>query len=318
MKKLFKLLIVFAVAAAMLVSCSISGGSTDNNNSSNNTSGGGDTPGGNTPGDDQKPSDTPSTEEPKPEGGWKENDVVYYVGTSDVYMENLTLRFMNDASVVLSTNAAPEGAKTFVLGECDNSLSKLAYSKLEKEFAENSLTDAYLIYTDGNSVAIAYQSAVARYAALEYFFCEFENLNLGKAGVIAKEELDPKEYVNEMREEQRAKDIDALSSVFSSEALVQLKNLYSLYDERIYVWLANLYEPSICICDGECQNTPYCGAAGFYYSNSGRNTIGFLPDLESTAQALLFMADSGMLADYDNKYINALSPETRATLLKFA
>ena len=109
MKKLFKLLIVFAVAAAMLVSCSTSGGSTDNNNSSNNTSGGGDTSGGNTPGDDQKPSDTPGTEEPKPEGGWKENDVVYYVGTSDVYMENLTLRFMNDASVVLSTNAAPEG-----------------------------------------------------------------------------------------------------------------------------------------------------------------------------------------------------------------
>lgn len=312
MKNLLKLLVVFAVAVAMLVSCSTSGESTDNNNSSNNTTG------GNTSGNNQKPSDTPSTEDPKPEGGWKENDVVYYIGASDVYMEDLILRFMNDASVVLTTNAAPEGAKTFVLGECNNSLSKLAYSKLEKEFAENSTTDAYLIYTDGNSVAIAYYGTVARYAAMEHFFGEFENLDLSRAGVIAKEEFDTREYVNAMREEQREKDINALSYVFSEDTLVQFKNLYSFYDERVYIWLANLYEPSICICDGECQKTPYCGAGGFYYSNSGRNTIGFLPDLESTAQALKFLVDSGMLADYDNKYINALSPETKAALLQFA
>ncbi len=319
MKNIFKILLVLTLTLALFVSCNNSDGNSDDDNSANNNTNSSTDNSGNNSNNNgtQKPSDNPSGDTAT-QGGWKENDVVYYVGVSDVYMENLTLRFINDAGVVLSTMAAPDGAKTFVLGECDNSLSKLAYTKLEKEFPENNTTDAYLIYSDGNSVAIAYDSSVARYAAMEYFFGEFDKINIEKVGVVAKEEIDPKAYVNEMREKQRVKDLDALSSVLSAEAVVQLKNLYSLYDERIYVWLANLYDPAICVCMGECQNTIHCGGSGFYYSNSGRNTIGFLPDLESTAQALLFMVDSGMLVDYNNKYINALSPETKAALMEFA
>lgn len=308
MKNIFKLLLVLAIAFAMLASCNILDDEADDSNSTSDT---------NNDNTSNMP-DSPSGDTTPVQGGWKENDIVYYVSASYAYTEDLSLRFFNEAVIVLSDNTPPEGAKTFVLGECENSLSKTAYTQLEKEFYDDDGTSVYLIYSDGNSVAIAYDSAVGRYAALEHFLGRFKELDLGKAGVVAKNEFDTKTYVNEMREKQREKDINALSSVLSSEAVTHLKNLYSLYDEKVYVWLANLYDPEICICDGECKNTPYCGGSGFYYSGSGRNNIGFLPDLESTAQALMFMVDSGMLADYDNKYVNALSVETKAALLKFA
>lgn len=44
----------------------------------------------------------------------------------------------------------------------------------------------------------------------------------------------------------------------------------NLFTEEIYHWIAGLYDPK---------------TGGFYFSNSGRDTLGYLPDIETTAQA---------------------------------
>lgn len=59
--------------------------------------------------------------------------------------------------------------------------------------------------------------------------------------------------------------------IIGDEAVKELRELYKIFDEGYYLWLASLYDPKI---------------GGFYFSRSGRDTEGFLPDLESTEQAL--------------------------------
>ena len=55
---------------------------------------------------------------------------------------------------------------------------------------------------------------------------------------------------------------------------------YTLYSEDMPVWLARLYDRK---------------TGGFYYSNSARDNEPFLPDIESTNQALNLMINSGMM-----------------------
>lgn len=64
------------------------------------------------------------------------------------------------------------------------------------------------------------------------------------------------------------------------EVVSAVKDLYTLYDEGLLSWLAGLYEPSV---------------GGFYYSRSARDNDGFLPDIESTLQALNIIENGGMI-----------------------
>lgn len=59
---------------------------------------------------------------------------------------------------------------------------------------------------------------------------------------------------------------------------LMLKKLDTLMDERLLEWNASLYDPEI---------------GGFYFSRSARDNEGFLPDVQSTMQALGFLASAG-------------------------
>ena len=59
-----------------------------------------------------------------------------------------------------------------------------------------------------------------------------------------------------------------------------MKELYSVMDNRVLLWLSTLYDPNI---------------GGFYYSPSARDNEGFLPDIESTLQALCIIGKTGMI-----------------------
>ena len=65
----------------------------------------------------------------------------------------------------------------------------------------------------------------------------------------------------------------------ASEIISAFRDHYNVYTDGIVTWFANLYDH---------------GIGGFYYSNSGRDTACFKPDLESTYQTLQFMLGSGM------------------------
>jgi len=67
----------------------------------------------------------------------------------------------------------------------------------------------------------------------------------------------------------------------SGEAIAaSMRELYGMYSDELPVWLAGLYDHSI---------------GGFYYSNSARDNTPFLPDIESTNQALNLMINTGMI-----------------------
>ena len=67
----------------------------------------------------------------------------------------------------------------------------------------------------------------------------------------------------------------------ADETIAAFRELYTLLDDGIGTWFANLYDAE---------------TGAFYYSNSARDTNCFRPDLESTYQTLQFMMGSGMCA----------------------
>ena len=81
-----------------------------------------------------------------------------------------------------------------------------------------------------------------------------------------------------------------------------LKRLYSMYSNDLIKWYANLYEPT---------------SGAYYCSTSGKENEGFLPDVESTRQALNFLECSGLLDKEGKNFRNILTPEMKKNLIYF-
>jgi len=82
-----------------------------------------------------------------------------------------------------------------------------------------------------------------------------------------------------------------------------LKKMYSMYTDDLVKWYANLYDP-------------YYGA--YYCSTSGKENEGYLPDIESTVQALNFIQGSGMIDHLGADWTKVLSDEMKEKLIRFA
>lgn len=91
---------------------------------------------------------------------------------------------------------------------------------------------------------------------------------------------------------------------YGDEVANKLSELYNLYDEQNYIWRAGLWEPEI---------------GGFYFSEGGRDAVGFLPDIESTVQALRHLESSGLNSSRKGNSIPAAtSDKMREKLVSFA
>lgn len=103
------------------------------------------------------------------------------------------------------------------------------------------------------------------------------------------------------REKQTERLLNVALPVVGMKSIEKIRDLLSIYDERIYLWLAGLYDKNI---------------GGFYFSNSARDTDGFLPDIESTAQAIRMLKSSGLF-DEDVSYTDIFSSETTNKIVNF-
>ena len=83
----------------------------------------------------------------------------------------------------------------------------------------------------------------------------------------------------------------ALEGYIGKPITDELKELYKLYTDEIVVWMAKLYDPKI---------------GGWYWSNSARDTEGFLPSIEETYEAMMFIKSSGMAGMFDNDWSRAI------------
>jgi len=105
------------------------------------------------------------------------------------------------------------------------------------------------------------------------------------------------------RYDMREKHYEYVSKIFEKNTTDELRNLYNLYDESIYIWLAGLWEPEI---------------GGFYFSEGGRDAEGFLPDIESTVQATRFLEASGLNSSRPGNSTSAATPDKmREKLLSY-
>lgn len=94
--------------------------------------------------------------------------------------------------------------------------------------------------------------------------------------VISEERLNA---CRKAREKMREEHLARAAAELGADSADALRELLSLYDEKLYIWLAGLWQPEI---------------GGFYHNESGRGCENMLPDIESTGQALYFLAASGL------------------------
>lgn len=217
-----------------------------------------------------------------------------------------------------------------VIGDTGREISKTALMRLDR-IEQNTEDDLrYLVYSDGSSIAIVSDfdyDKIAEKAALEAFLALLTGDELvAVQGVVAQGTVNLFDYFAEKDTATKQKYYTNLAEAVGGEVGINLagamKQFYSLYTSDMIIWLANLYEPSICVCNGlygetECKNTQYCGTGAFYYSNSARDTIGYLPDVESTYQALGFLNSSGVTKQDESSWKKMLDDEILDDILAF-
>ncbi len=232
-------------------------------------------------------------------------------------------------SLVIDAGGKASGGAELVVGITEREISKNAYKCLADLESENKYEIPYLVYSDGKSVAIAYTQDdygynVALAKAVEAFINYMgnsESLEIKKGNLLAGF-VDPLVYQETLDAKMVASRWDTLKAGIKTKlqkedgpfrdengkevskdeyinlVVSKLQDLYSLYTDDVISWFANLYEPN---------------GGGYYFSNSARNTVGYLPDIESTWQACNFIVGSGMAKDYDE----AIPDWMKAQLISF-
>ena len=183
------------------------------------------------------------------------------------------------------------GERELLIGNTGRELSDKAYEKLERLDTLEKYDVRWLIYREGNSVAIAYDyddEGVALNYAAEYFltYC-VGNAGCGVSaneGVIASTVFNLKDHYQAIDDKETEKKWAELEKEAGAEIVDALKGLYGMYSDDMILWLADLYDPAI---------------GGFYYSNSARDTIGYLPDGDSTYQVLALLRGSGAFTEME-------------------
>ncbi len=230
--------------------------------------------------------------------------VIVNGGVSDSMVQDFSMSItylLGNYPIIKGADTPAEGGQ-LIIGDNGSELSKKAeriLSRLEKEEAEEL---GYVIYSDGYSVVILFErDSWGVDAAANTVFEYFRKNCIAKDGSITLESGIVTSGVVNYLEYQEAADALKIESEWSrvrgnllwklggdsaatDEIMAALKKLYANYNDGVISWFANLYEPTI---------------GGWYYSNSARNTLGYLPDIESTCQALDFIGGSGLAGDVE-------------------
>ena len=198
-----------------------------------------------------------------------------------------------------------------VVGDTNREISSQALYMLQRrfdrvieEYPDSSFIMGYGIYAYQGSVAIVFTDIRAAEVAVNHFI---ENYVTDKSlvledGYFAFESFDYIEFLKAEENEERELALAIVEADYGQKTAEALRDYLSLFDERFYLWIADLYEP------GEYDEDGNPLGGGFYYSNSARNTPGFGPDLESTYQIMNFLISSGMASSSDE--LKATLPES--------
>nr|MBE6544708.1 hypothetical protein [Oscillospiraceae bacterium] len=234
-------------------------------------------------------------------------------------MEDVTSLFHHIYQVIgvapkMSKLPAEEVENEIIIGDVGRQISDTAYLKLDRFADFYSLeaegNSAYLIYAEGGNLSIAYSDIFSRYAAIDWLIANAADDTFAADGVVARQEFDTQDFIAGYRNAGREESFAMIEKTFGTETTDAVRMLCNLFDYRLYVLLANLYDP---------------GVGGFYYSSSARNTKRYLPDVESTGQALGIIEKLGLSAEAEEivvgddtyRYPNFLPDEMISELYSF-
>lgn len=206
-------------------------------------------------------------------------------------------KFFEIGVAVKSGNAfSYEAENEIIIGRVpDRAIVDKAYLLLERMDRPSYFETRYLIYADSGKIAIAYDEneytdiQVYDYIIDEFMELAFKDHNylaLGRGVVMSGtvDLIDEQQFIDDLKVAELWKEVEALTT---PEIAAALRKCYSMYDDKLIGWYANLYDP---------------GYGGYYCTASGRDTEGFLPDPESTTQALRFIESSGMLNELEGGF----------------
>ena len=206
-----------------------------------------------------------------------------------------------------------------VFGDANRDVSREAAAALAALVAEkggDGVATGYIVYKDkiGN-VALYWHDSFGKTLALERFLNEYSSVSLlasFKPGIICSDVFNIDEYI-------AATEWADIEANAPADVVTALKSLNKYFDgAAIADWIANLWEPYLCVC-GKCAEEGKeiaCYGGAFYYANSSRDYEGFLPDVESTSQALSLLNSLGAFSAQGG-WANAIDEDMKAKLIVF-
>ena len=221
------------------------------------------------------------------------------IGTTAVINMDYWLTMMG-VDVKYGNQYMNEHEYEIIVGEVpERAVSEKAYRLLNRMDRDGIFDCRYLVYAENGIVAIAYD--VNEYTKIQgytYVIEElvkkyFENKDYFATakGILIYGNIDLKEKQKEIDEAELTEIWAEIDARTNDDVYNALRDLYTMYDDRLIGWYANLYDP---------------GYGAYYSSSSGRDHEGYYPSAEPTAQALNFLASCGMLDNYNNRWINAI------------
>ena len=202
----------------------------------------------------------------------------------------------------------PEEGREIVMGSTTRNATSRAKSIFESKGDSFSDPAGVVICEYNGSIAVWWSDPYIESYAINLFINEYVkkgNLSLD-ANYTYTDIFSLSEHMKADEEVIREGYYAAIAEGLGEDAANALRGFYSLYDERLYLWEAGLYDP---------------GVGGYYYSNSALANEGYLPDLESTVQALRFIAQSGMMNNYGGSVDDlhkVFTPEMIEGFVRFA
>ena len=199
-------------------------------------------------------------------------------------------------TVTIDTEAAVAKGE-IVFGDTGRAITEKAKAALAAQLSGDLNNDCgYIIYVEGGSVAVYWQIPDMAEIAIAAFIakCIDDAQLVLTDGIVFCDKYDRRTF--EAEKYWLALEMKGATP----EELEALRNIYTFYDgTKIAGWMANLYDPEI---------------GGFYYSNSARDTDGYLPDIESTSQLISTAVSIGALGNRNKD----LPEEIKAKLVAFA
>ena len=228
----------------------------------------------------------------------KSSNVIYRDGEC-----SYVLTAINDAANLLGLPTLPDtepmAGCEIAIGDTSREITAIAKAELtsllEKKkpelladgIAEEDIT-GFLVYSDGESVAVVWKDFQIAPKAIGYFVKALATAD-GK-GVLYSDLFSIMDYLTEHEKELYAKkwaELEAhIPEKYRADIIKELRTLNSLRDHDAAKWIASLYDPEI---------------GAWYISGSARDTEGFLPDIETTFYALSLVGYTGMAEMFDGE-----------------